>query len=429
MICSFSNVEVRNFLPLNHHIVYATLRRFWGLSTKRKGFSDYAQWDTGIIATMAQRNDIELFVFASHGGMKKRKVSFNNNGITYTFFRHEFATMLKHVIKIPSIWRALNPLSREIARCVKAIEPDLVLLCGAENPHYASSVLQIDGYPIYLLCQTIYNSPTMKANGSHNPINGDTELRIFEKVDYAGVYCAKHYNELRDLGYKGKIFEFQWPIKGEIPKVDMGVEKLYDFVIFANGLSEGKGFHDSIKALAIVRKSYPQIKMNIIDSGPVEMRSELERLIDGLELNDNIIFTPFFDRIVDLYQHLMYSRFAVLPSKVDNVSGTMLQCMNYGMPIVVYRTDGTALFNQNKQCVQIAKMADVDDLAAKMIELLDNHTLAENVGHNAFEYRMKAIEKDKKNIIKLVRQMEAIVDNYQHHIPIPNELLFEINQA
>lgn len=428
MICHFSNQEIRDQLPLSKKRLYIFLRRIFGLPNKATLYGDTAIWDTGIINAMKTRDDINLYVLSCHSGLRRSLVSFEKDGVHFTFFRHEIATMLKHIVKIPNLWLKLNPLSKRIAKTVNRIKPDIVLLCGAENPHYASSVLRLSGLPVYLLCQVVYNSPTMKFNRQNDPINEAVELSILQKVNYAGVYCEKHFKELKQLGYHGSIFGFHWPSINIITNINLNVEKKYDFIIFAASLSEGKGFHDSIRALSIVKKKYPGVQLNIVDSGPDKVKQELLELINQFDLTDNVSFTPYFERLEDLFQHIVHSRFGVLPSKVDNISGTMLQCMNYGIPIVVYETQGTPSFNQEKQCVQIANLGDIEDLASKMVELMDCPELASTLSRNSIEYRVAQLEKGKGNIEVIVQQMRAIVDNYNNSTQIPQQYLFENKQ-
>ena len=164
--------------------------------------------------------------------------------------------------------------------------------------------------------------------------------------------------------------------------------------------------------------------LNIVGRCGKEYYEELSKLLTKLGLKENVIFTPFFENKNDLFEHIQKSRFAVLPCKLDYTSGTMSQAMELGLPIVVYKTEGTPYFNRNKQCALIAEMNNVDELAQNMLRLMIEPELAMNLRKNAREYREKKMEQAKLNGDNIVENFNAIIDNYWKGIQIPQEQLF-----
>ena len=201
-------------------------------------------------------------------------------------------------------------------------------------------------------------------------------------------------------------------------------EKEYDFVNFALTMDLRKGFHDSIKALTIIKKTFPDVKLNLVGGCTLEQKEDLVRLVNELDLKNNVVFTSFFEKQTDLFRHIQKSRFAVLPCKMDHISGTMNQSMQLGLPMVVYKTTGTPAFNREKECALIAENSNVEDLAAKMLVLLEHSEKAEELAHNAREFQEKKVEYNKGNGDRLVANMRAIIDNYRNGTPIPQEQLF-----
>lgn len=423
MICHFSNKEVRDRLPLSKRIIYSFTRKILGMPSKGTVYGDLAPWDSGIIKAVKERNDIDLFVISAHSGLKKSKVSFEQNGIHYSFLRCEVSTFLKTIISNAAVWRKANPMTPKIVKLVESINPDLVLLVGTENAYYSSSVLSIHNYPIYVLCQTIYNNPEFS---SLDKINASTELEIFKKVKYVGVYSEKHLSLLKQLGFDKYVFEFQWPAGKSYFVPKKCDNKQYDFINFALHMSRDKGYHDCIEALAIVKRRYPNVKLDLIDGGNEDVRAELKKLIQELDLENNITFTPFFVERNDLFQHLQSVRFAVLPCKVDFVSGTQLQCMQYGLPVVCYETLGTPSLNREKECVLIAEKNNVEELAEKMLLLMEDPLLVDKLRQNAFDYWQKNVWNEaQQSMPRLVENFKSIINNYRNGTPIPKEQLFE----
>ena len=424
MICHFSNAEVRSHLPLDRsRKLYTMLRKVLGMPTKSKGYGDIASWDASIIRYFREHDDIELHVISAHSGLKKRVVSYEDQGVHFSFVKCDVATMLKRLIPNDALWRKMNPMVKDVHRLVDQIQPDLVLLVGAENAYYSSTVLGLDQYPVYTLCQTVYNNPERAIYSKVDSKNASTEIEIIKEHRYFGVYCKKHYDLLKNLIPNKFIFKFGFPSTGKLLE-PTSCEKQYDFVNFAMGMSARKGFTDAIEATALVIKKHPDMQLNLVGGGSMEQKAELQKMADDLGVHDNVVFTPFFEKKSDLFLHIQKSRFALLPCKMDNTSGTMTQSMQLGLPMVVYRTTGTPSFNKEKECALIAELSNVEDLATKMLELMDDPEKAEMLKKNAREYQEKRVENVKHNGERLMANFKAIIENYKNGTPIPQEQLF-----
>ncbi len=428
MVCHFSNADVRSHLPLDEsRKLYTFVRKMLRMPTKGKGYGDIAPWDTSTINFFKDRDDIDLHVISAHSGLKKRVVSYEDQGVHYNFVKCDVANMLKRVIPNAKLWQKMNPMVKDVHRLMGQIKPDIVLLMGLENAYYSGTVLGLKGYPVYGLCQTVYNNPERGMYGEVDSKNAATEMRIINEHRYFGVYSKKHYDLLRELVPEVSIFKFGFPSKGVLLE-PTPCEKKYDFVNFALGMSAQKGFTDAIEATAIVKKSFPNVTLNLVGGGSVEQKAELQKMADDLGVHDNVVFTPFFEKQSDLFLHIQKSRFALLPCKMDNVSGTMMQAMQLGLPMVVYKTTGTPGFNREKECALIAENCNVEDLAAKMLVLMEHPEKAEMLAKNAREFQGKRAEYNRGNGDRLVANIRAIIDNYLNGTSIPQEQLFDPNK-
>lgn len=428
MVCHFSNADVRSHLPLDgSRKLYTFVRKVLGMPTKGKGYGDIAPWDTSTINFFKDRDDIDLHVISAHSGLKKRVVSYEDQGVHYNFVKCDVANMLKRVIPSAKIWQKMNPMVKDVHRLMGQIKPDIVLLMGLENAYYSGTVLGLKGYPVYGLCQTVYNNPERGMYGEVDSKNAATEMRIIQENRYFGVYCKKHYDLLKKLAPNVYIFKFGFPSKGGLWKPTL-CEKKYDFVNFALGMSAKKGFTDAIEATAIVKKTFPNVTLNLVGGGSEEQKAELAKMAEELGVKDNVIFTPFFEKRRDMFLHIQQSRFALLPCKMDNVSGTMTQSMQLGLPLIVYKTTGTPAFNREKECVLIAENGNVEELAQCMLDFLEHPEKAQMLAKNAREYQEKLAEQKKQNGERLMANIKAIIDNYRNGTPIPQEQLFDPNK-
>ena len=424
LVCHFSNSKVREHLPLGGRNGYSFLRKLVGLPTKRRGYGDLAGWDTYMIELLRKRDDIELYIISAHSGLKRRKWSFELEGVHYYFVRCDEATALKHIIPSPPLWHKMNPMRPIVRRIIKNVQPDLIALIGAENPHISGTVLGIKNIPLIVKCQTIYNNPERRKLSSMDEKNAYIERLIFKNLQYVSVGSGMHCRIFR--GFNPTAYNFHWKFGNLLPEVKP-MEKEFDFVNYAMAMSPKKGYPDTIQALAIVKKKYPQIRLNLVGGGSIESKEALQRLVKELLLEENVVFTPFFERQEDLFQHLQRSRFAVLPCKMDSVSSTIRQAMHYGLPVVCYKTEGTPKINTENDCVLIAENGNVEDLAKQMLKLMENDTLAMNLRNNAKAYATRWSD-DEGNSNQMSRIFHAVVEHYYNGTPIPEELLCKERQ-
>lgn len=420
LVCSFSNAKVREHLPLSDRKLYRLVRRVLGLPTKIGGYGDVAGWDTYMIELLRQRDDIDLTVISAHTGLRKRHVAFDLEGVHYHFVKVEGATLLKHLISSPSLWHRLNPMRPVVRNIVKKTQPDVLALIGAENAHISGTVLGIEGIPLIVKCQTIYNNPDRGKSGPVDAKNAYVEQLIFKDLKYVAVGAGMHGRLFRQ--FNQKAYNFKWPLGNLLPEVKP-LEKEYDFVNYAMGMSDKKGYPDAIKALAIVKEKYPNVRLNLVGGSSKEEKEALEKMVADFHLESNVTFTPFFERQEDLFQHLQKSRFALLPCKMDSVASTIRQAMHYGLPVICYETEGTLTLNKEKECVLIAENSNPTDLADKMIQLLSDDELEVRLRENAGEYAARWSD-DEKITSQMVANFKAVIDNYRNGTPVPTELLY-----
>ncbi|EOA47986.1 hypothetical protein HMPREF1532_04048 [Bacteroides salyersiae WAL 10018 = DSM 18765 = JCM 12988] len=398
------------------------MRHFLGMKTKSGVYRDIAAWDTNFIDNMKMRDDVELTVISAHGGLKKSVVHFEAEGIKYYFVRCDRATLLKHLIKSPSIWHALNPMRPTIRQIVRKIHPDIVALMGAENAYYSGTVLGLEKeYPVIMKAQTIYNNPDREKYGVVDVKNAYVERLIFETLDYVSVTTKMYYQLYRE--YNKTAYNFYWSFGTTFHEVIPIQDKEFDFVNFANSMIPAKGFTDVLQAMVIVVKSHPKAKLNLIGTPNIEDKIIYDKIIADNYLENNVIVTPFFENQNDMFQHLQKSRFAVLPYKLDYIASTTFQAMYYEMPVVVYKTAGTPTLNEEKECVLIADMENVKQLAEKMLLLLDDEKKASELCKNAKE--LIDFRNDGKRISDVVmNNFRAIVAHFRYGTPIPKELIY-----
>lgn len=423
LICSFSNEQVRAHLPLDNRKLSNTVRWLCRMGKSTVCYRDVASWNSDFIKNFQNRDDVELVVISAHTGLKKCYVHFELDSVKYYFIKTEYANFLKRIIAFPAIWHRLNPMRPIVRKIVRKEHPDIVALMGAENPHISGTILGLENeYPCIFKAQTIYNNPERKKRGGFCEHNAYVERLIFDAIPYASVSTKMHYALYRT--FKKDSYNFAWKFGTTYFPVKPAENKEYDFVNFAIHMVPGKGFPDAIEALAIVKQTHPKVTMNLIGTPSTADSKLYHSLVEKYALQDNVTFTPSFEKQRDLFQHLMKSRFAVLPYKMDYISSTTWQAMNYELPVVCYKTLGTPTVNTEKECILIADMDNVQMLAEKMSILLDNPEKAEELRHNAKEL-VDSKNDGKKISDEIIRNFRAIVEHFNNGTPIPKELILE----
>lgn len=423
LIAGFSNPEIRGHLKFkNDSRLYHSLIKLVGLPARVGEFRDYAPWIPSTISFIEQNKEIELHVVGPQIRLQHAMETFQLRGVTYHFYQSEWTSLMRKCNNY-RLWKILQRSTHHVRQVVDEVKPDLVVLSGAENPATSIGILATDKYPRLCLCQTIYNNPDRAKYSTPNRLIQDMEKDIFANLQYFGVYSKMHYDLLRRMKPDANIFKFGYPSKGILLK-PTPTEKQYDFVNFALMHGSRKGTPDSIQALAIVKQKFPNVTLNIVGGYDEAGLARLKALVKELELENNVSFTPFFEKKSDLLQHVQKARFAVLPCKLDHTAGTMTQSMQLGLPLVVYKTTGTPAFNREKECALIAEKENVEQLAQHMLTLMENPEKSEMLKRNAREYQEKLIEQKKYNGERLVANFISIIENYRKGTPIPQEQLF-----
>ncbi|MDD2604604.1 MAG: glycosyltransferase family 4 protein [Desulfobacteraceae bacterium] len=422
-ICHFSNAEVRKKLSLSNYTVSNTLRKTIG-KKKTEDYTDFAPWVTNMIKEFEQFENIELHIISPHRGLKRYKQSFTIKNIHYNFFKPDLPIL--NVSPDMFMKKYKFRLNRYlVSGFVKKIQPDIVNLIGAENPYYSITALDIKNIPVYLSCQTVYSNPLRYEHSSVNQHRWDTELMIHRNIQYFGCTGRMH----RDLVLKNNenaiVFKMFFPIQK--PKGIVQQSKEYDFVFFAGGLNKKKGAEDAIYALQKVKEVFPKVTLNMIGRCSAEYKNHLQNIIDELKLNYNIIFIDSFPKHADLLTHITKSRFAVLPNKLDVISGTIIESILLDIPVVTYKTTGSPYLNKNGEAVLLANIGDIDTLAQQMIELMKNPDKAQQLAANARRFVKEEFD-NTRSAKRLLDNYHQVIEHYQNGKVIDKNQLFDTNE-
>lgn len=421
-ICHFSNSTVRALIPLSKRNLINTFNKIFRKHATTYSYYDFAPWVSNLIKEFTNIHEIELHIISPMKGLKMLDFNITYQGIHYHFFKPDLPLLHIDISNVlPKILKyRFNRFY--IRRKINSIKPDIVNLIGAENPYYSISALDVKNFPLFVSCQTIYSNPARESAGDRiNLFRQEVEIKIINQFKYFGCSGRLHRDLLLNFNPSAIVFKMFFPFEYPNPNIDKPQTK-YDFVFFA-GLAKKKGVEDLIHALKIVKSSKSDVSLNIIGKASPSYIGFLKNEIQLNGLTENIVFTDYFKSIQDLHEGLLYSKFTVLPLKLDIISSAIKEAMVLGLPVVTYKTSGTPYLNRDGQAVLIAEMNNIEQLAQHMISLLESPELADKLRKNARVF----VDKEFNNTVsaqRLVKTYHAVINHYHHNEPIPEELLF-----
>jgi glycosyltransferase involved in cell wall biosynthesis len=138
-----------------------------------------------------------------------------------------------------------------------------------------------------------------------------------------------------------------------------------------------KGHHALIRAIALVAKAHPAVRLEIIGTGPE--RENLATLAHELGVVDRIAFLGRRSRqqVADALRHC--SVFA-LPSRYEGLGCVYLEAMAAEKPVIACYGQGITEIVQNGGNSFLVEPDNAEQIAAALFKLLENSSVRERMG-------------------------------------------------
>ena len=291
-----------------------------------------------------------------------------------------------HVLKGILIKRRKH--KRVLKKVLKKINPDIVISVGQSEKYFL---------------------PEIKGNWK--------TIREFHYDKYYRIRSAKNRKELclaklinfYDYNFKIKKYDkivllteadkLNWKYNNKIKVIpnftDLNPKKeISDLtsnkIIAVGRLEKQKNFISLIQSASRFIKDFKEWKIEIYGEG--SQRNYLQKLIDDLKLNDQVILKGKCNNMKDVYKN---ASILVLTSLFEGFPMTLLEPISFGIPIISYDcpTGPSEIINKNS-CGYLIALNDEILLSTKIIELIKNEDKRKKLGRNAF-IRSKYFSKNK----------------------------------
>jgi len=135
-----------------------------------------------------------------------------------------------------------------------------------------------------------------------------------------------------------------------------------------------------IRAFVIVKEKVKnKLKLIFIGNGPD--RPRLEGIVHRNSLEKDVLFHGFVnrgDRVLKVFDIF------VLPTSFEGCSNVLVEAMAKGLPIVTTDIPSVNWMFENGRDVLLFRENDVNDLSEKILELVNNESLRNNLAESAF---------------------------------------------
>ena len=279
-----------------------------------------------------------------------------------------------------------NSFSPSIFRTLLKIKDDYDLIHAHSHLSFstimASLVRKIGGPPLIITSHGIMSASTPDwFNMFYMKTVGKWTLRSADKII---CYTQMEKNKLAHMlkidcekirvipnGIDTDLFH---PDEGSYKKKSLSNEIS---ILWVGRFVRGKGVEYIVHAAKILVREFPNLKILLVGDGP--LKSEIEGLIGnfGLEKNITIKENIANENMPEIYQK---SDIFVLSSLNEGVPKTLLEAMACGKPVIVSEFPHLAELIKNTGLT--FPKGDVNSLVNKIIKLIKNKELAENLGKN-----------------------------------------------
>ena len=299
--------------------------------------------------------------------------------------------------------------------------PDVVHVWGSELAHSLCALMAMNNVPSIVYMQgvmsQIYNHcnagidtgellkytsirSLIQDRGKHvrDPFEAkrvEIEKKIISisgNVFVENEWCASN---CKSINPDCNVFKSMLPIKPVFAEYTWGAKHFLPHSIFTvAGGPPLKGLHIVYRALGIVKKSYPDVKLIVPgynplrdDTGirkffPSTYTKYIKSLIRENGIDNNIEFIGKVTPSV-MAEQMSMSHLFVMPSAIENHSSTLIEAMMVGVPCITSYVGGISEYVRDGKNALFYRFDEPETLAGMIIKLFRDADLCKTLSENA----------------------------------------------
>lgn len=376
LLCHYWSKETEQMLGLKHY------------------FRELSPWIQEYINLYKNKEDIELHVLAPNYTANKN-ISIFKEEIYYHFYHYAPTVLssfivpiikykLKHNEPYKIAERSANVLTnfrtveKNVTKKITSINPHVIHVFGTENPDYSAGVLPLMGkYPILITIQGyayLAENRPMYLDNKFQLIRRRLEKEINTNASYIIVSSiSPDMPEFKPFENGQKRFLSGGNIT-KIPNVDAEqTEKKYD-ISFYGRVTPDKGVEDLVRAIGIIYGKGLSLKTLIIGKCTPAYQEKLRAMAETYKAGSMIHFTGFVEDHDDVYKYAASAKMVALPTHVDLMPNTIREALAMGLPVVASDAGYISSLNNDRECVALHRVGDIEDLACKILKVISDNS-------------------------------------------------------
>lgn len=333
-----------------------------------------------------------------YGGVEEHTINLikhlsKNNGLNINVLTYgdENQTFLKNYVKYHVLKRYTNnmfaylfflPLDFfRLLRKINELKPDLVHFQGTHPLYSFAAVVLKRKYPTFL---TVHGIMAVEMDfHREKKFFLRWSSKFLERITLSHldniIVVAPQIEAIVKTFTKSRTFMIPNGIDLDaihnIPALTNNPKKHY--IIYMGVLIPRKGVYTLLESFSLVKNQIEDINLFIAGSGEAE--DELKKTVKRLDLQNDVKFLGFV-KGAKKYSYLKSSEIVILPSLWESLPITVLEGMGCGKPIIASDVGGIPYLVEDGFNGFLIKPGDVEDLADKIILLLKNRPIAEEMG-------------------------------------------------
>ena len=388
-------------------------------------------WMFDIAKRLGESPDYD-FAVACVFGKQFRKEAVNNT--MYYVLPGSGKNMLFYTREYEEIWRDV----------IQEFKPDIVHIHGTEYSHGLACMRACPSMKYVISIQGILSRirdvdfaglswweafryrtirEYLKCNGmveAHllHCKNAKYEQEMIQRSSYANCVNTWDTSITKSINPSIKIFKLEYNLREEFYTADKwDFNKIEPYSIFTNpGGTPLKGMHQLFRALAIVKKQFPDVRLYVPGMGDGNGRLNvtsgytkyLKYLVSKLSIEDSINFLGRQSG-PEMMNRMRSAHVVVVPSAIEGTSLVLREAMYLGCPCIASFRGGMADFITDKVDGYLYDFQEYPYLAARIMEVFSSEDLS-SLSKAAIQKSMQAHDRN-RNYQAYVNMYNSIFDN------------------